>query len=436
MLLKAPAATYCIAMVLLSSLLVADAQVQSSENPEADKADLTPVFRIGADLPAPRFIHGPDPEYSEEARKARHQGTCVLSLLVGPDGNPRNIKVARSVGMGLDEKAIEAVRSWKFEPARKDGHAVAVQINVEVTFRLYNDGRKSQDRLVETSVSMPIHRPVSTTIKSCPSSSTSDLKQPSRPNITVADLAFEGVLQMTVAEQEQIATSLKQRTYAGGRDGATSEVEERVRRAWQDRGYFKVQASGDAKVLTSSPVNERIALTVRVDEGQQYRLGEITFKNNQAISNVRALRDLFPIADGDLFNRENVAKGLENLRKAYGEYGYINFTSVPDTRFDDEKNLIFLDVDVDEGKQFYISSIDVLGVDAQQLEDVSKDLPIKPGDVYNRRLAEVFLAKRGFAPDAAPDSGIRWQLDERAGTAALTFDLRHCPDSAFPQVTF
>ena len=79
----------------------------------------------------------PDPEYSEEARKAKYQGTCVLWLVVGPDGRPRDIKVARTLGLGLDEKAIEAVKQWKFEPAMKDGKPVAVQINVEVSFRLY-----------------------------------------------------------------------------------------------------------------------------------------------------------------------------------------------------------------------------------------------------------------------------------------------------------
>jgi TonB family protein len=58
-------------------------------------------------------------------------------MIVGPDGRPHEVRVMRSVGMGLDEKAIEAVRTWKFEPARKDGQAVAVQISVEVAFRLY-----------------------------------------------------------------------------------------------------------------------------------------------------------------------------------------------------------------------------------------------------------------------------------------------------------
>ena len=95
------------------------------------------VFRVGGGVSAPKVIYQPDPEYSEEARKAKYQGVCVLSLIVGPDGKPRDVKVARSLGLGLDEKAIEAVNQWKFDPAQKDGRPVAVAINVEVTFRLY-----------------------------------------------------------------------------------------------------------------------------------------------------------------------------------------------------------------------------------------------------------------------------------------------------------
>jgi len=95
------------------------------------------AFRVGGGVSAPKAIYSPDPEYSEEARKAKYQGTCVLWLVVGPDGRARDIRVARTLGLGLDEKAMEAVKTWKFEPAMKDGKPVAVQINVEVTFRLY-----------------------------------------------------------------------------------------------------------------------------------------------------------------------------------------------------------------------------------------------------------------------------------------------------------
>ncbi len=95
------------------------------------------VYRVGGGVSAPRALYSPDPDYSEEARKAKYQGTVVLWVVVSPDGRPRDVKVQRSLGMGLDQKAIEAVRNWRFDPARKDGHPVAVQINVEVNFRLY-----------------------------------------------------------------------------------------------------------------------------------------------------------------------------------------------------------------------------------------------------------------------------------------------------------
>jgi TonB family protein len=95
------------------------------------------VYRVGGGVLPPKVLYDPDPDYSEEARKAKFQGTVVLWVIVGPDGHPRDITVQRSLGMGLDEKAVEAVRRWKFEPAKKDGQAVAVQIAIEVNFRLY-----------------------------------------------------------------------------------------------------------------------------------------------------------------------------------------------------------------------------------------------------------------------------------------------------------
>src|SRR6202789_2771370 len=93
------------------------------------------AYRVGGGVSAPKVLYDPDPEYSEEARKAKYQGTVVLWLVVAPDGKPQDIKVQRSLGMGLDEKAIEAVRQWRFEPAKKDGQPVPVRINVEVNFR-------------------------------------------------------------------------------------------------------------------------------------------------------------------------------------------------------------------------------------------------------------------------------------------------------------
>jgi outer membrane protein insertion porin family len=234
---------------------------------------------------------------------------------------------------------------------------------------------------------------------------------------------------MEYADQEQISTSLKRGTYRGSADSVTTEVIERVKAAWQNRGYFKVQVRGDAKMLTGSPTSRRIAVTALVDEGRQYRLHKITFKNNRAISNTRALRNLFPMKDGDVFSRIEIAKGLENLSKAYGQLGYVNFTSIPNTGIDDELGLIDLDIDVDEGKQFYVSSVNVLGPDEVASHNAAEDLLLKPGDVYNQRLANLFVENHAslMPAGASPDSRIHLKLDEKSGTLAVTFDFRHCP---------
>jgi periplasmic protein TonB len=95
------------------------------------------VFRVGGGVSAPRAIYDPEPEFSEEARAAKYQGKVLLWVVIGADGRPRDLRVQRSLGMGLDEKAIAAVKNWRFEPAMKDGHPVAVQVYIEVNFRLY-----------------------------------------------------------------------------------------------------------------------------------------------------------------------------------------------------------------------------------------------------------------------------------------------------------
>ena len=95
------------------------------------------VFRPGRGVTPPRPTYSPDPEFSEEARKAKYQGTCTLMIVVATDGRPTNIRVVNSLGMGLDEKAIETVRTWRFEPGLKDGHPVNVEMAVEVDFHLY-----------------------------------------------------------------------------------------------------------------------------------------------------------------------------------------------------------------------------------------------------------------------------------------------------------
>jgi TonB family protein len=95
------------------------------------------IYHVGGDVSGPQLIFSPNPEYSEEARRAKYQGVCIVSLIVDAQGNPQRVQVVRHLGKGLDKKAVEAVKQYRFKPAMLHGEPVAVEVNIEVNFRLY-----------------------------------------------------------------------------------------------------------------------------------------------------------------------------------------------------------------------------------------------------------------------------------------------------------
>jgi outer membrane protein insertion porin family len=220
-----------------------------------------------------------------------------------------------------------------------------------------------------------------------------------------------------------------------------NEDVERVRAEYQNRGYFKVLVN-DPKTdihdtghtgfhvpLLQKGSGKSVDITMPIEEGDRYRLGTITFKNNKAVADQKALRSLFAIKDGDIFSREKVAKGLENLRKAYGELGYINFTSVPDTKFDDDKKIVNLEIDVDEGKQFYVRRIEFQGNTTTRDKVIRREIALEEGQIYNSRLWELSLLRLnqlGYFDQLKPDdpNTTDRKLDEKAGTVDLTLKVK------------
>ena len=95
------------------------------------------VKHIGGGVKGPVIIYQPEPEFSEEARKAKFMGVVTVSIIVDANGRPQNVHVMRGVGMGLDEKAMEAVRQYRFKPATENGKPVAAYLNVEVNFEIF-----------------------------------------------------------------------------------------------------------------------------------------------------------------------------------------------------------------------------------------------------------------------------------------------------------
>jgi periplasmic protein TonB len=95
------------------------------------------AMHIGGGVSAPVPVFMPEPEFSEEARKAKVSGNVLVYLWVDQAGRPTHVRVIRGIGMGLDEKAMAAVKQYRFKPALKDGKAVTVELNVEVNFQIF-----------------------------------------------------------------------------------------------------------------------------------------------------------------------------------------------------------------------------------------------------------------------------------------------------------
>jgi outer membrane protein assembly factor BamA len=237
--------------------------------------------------------------------------------------------------------------------------------------------------------------------------------------IHLQDVRFKGDTRLGGVDLKKCASDLKSQVYVGA-DWTDYFVGNVEMKCLLDKGYFKSAVTASTQQLLDRNSTHQFAVTFDIDAGPRYRLGHITFNGNLAMGDPKALRDLFPLKDGSILDRMAIAKGLENLRYAYGELGYINFTPVPSTTFNDEKKLAFLEIEMDEGKKFYVSSIGIVGADPQVLND----LLLTKGQVYNVRLVNLFLRKHLPGADVNDPRIQQRSLDERNGTVALTFDFR------------
>jgi outer membrane protein insertion porin family len=216
------------------------------------------------------------------------------------------------------------------------------------------------------------------------------------------------------------------------------EDAERVRDALQQHGYFKAVVDDpktqmrdvDSKMhvpFVQSGKGKVMDITIPVEEGDKYKLKSIAFKNTQAIRNTQLLRGLFPIKDGDTFDNHLVGKGLDNLRKAYGELGYINFSSVPSTEIDDEKKLITLTIETEEGKPFFVRRIEFQGNTTTRDRVIRRELLVQEGQVFNSRLWELSvlrLNQLNYFDTLKPEDDTERKLNEQDGTVDLTVKVK------------
>jgi outer membrane protein insertion porin family len=216
---------------------------------------------------------------------------------------------------------------------------------------------------------------------------------------------------------------------------------ELVREEEQNRGYFKAVV-GEPKTqirdtghtgfhipLLQHGPGKAIDITVPIEEGEQYRLAGITFSGNKTLNNNKALRGVFPLKDGDIFSRQKFAKGLENLKTAYGTQGFINYTPVPTPTFDEAKKTVSWNIEVDEGKQFYVRRIEFQGNTTTRDKVIRRELALEEGQQYNEQYWKLSLQRLnqlGFFEQLKPEDPnvTDRHLDEKAGLVDLTLKLR------------
>jgi outer membrane protein insertion porin family len=181
------------------------------------------------------------------------------------------------------------------------------------------------------------------------------------------------------------------------------EDTERVRQAYRDRGYFKAQTSeptthvrdaGGLNPFTLRPSKgKRIDILMPVEEGERYKLGGINFTGNTHVPNVKALRAQFAQKDGEYFNATMFGKGLDQLRKSYGALGYINMVANPVPVPDEAKKTITLNIDIEEGKQFYVSRIEFTGNTITRDKVIRRELLLEEGQLYNSQRWELSILR-------------------------------------------
>ncbi|MGB7101250.1 MAG: outer membrane protein assembly factor BamA, partial [Xanthobacteraceae bacterium] len=268
------------------------------------------------------------------------------------------------------------------------------------------------------------------------------------PVVKVGKITFEGNRHISALDLRRSMKNLKpigipysiifEDLFAQTYDSSKLEEDtERVRQAYRDKGYANaavetpvthIRDEGGLNWFTFRPnKGKRIDIAMTIEEGGRYRLGAITFTGNKQIQNVKALRATFPIKDGDWFNATMVGKGLDNLKKAYGSLGYINFGAIPKLSYDDQKKTVSMNIDIDEGKQFFVSRIEFQGNTITRDRVIRRELLLDEGSVYNSQLWEYSLLRLNQLQYFDPlkvDQDSEAHQDPDAGTVDLLLKVK------------
>ncbi len=219
------------------------------------------------------------------------------------------------------------------------------------------------------------------------------------------------------------------------------EDKSRITNFYQEHGYFVARTTDSSvkiydhksgglhvPLLRPNKVGKRADISVTVDEGLKYRLHSISFTGVKFFRTPEALmRPLFGMAEGDVFSTAKLRKGIENMRKLYGEFGFIDFVGEPGFEPDTKNGTVDMSLSVDEGKQFFVRRIDFSGNNTTRDKVIRRELLIDEGDMFNTRLWDVSILRLnqlGYFEPLKEGEAADIKRDTKTDTVDLTLKVK------------
>lgn len=227
-------------------------------------------------------------------------------------------------------------------------------------------------------------------------------------------------------------------------DKLDEDIEVGVRGLYRDHGYFKVSVT--TKEVKTVDVNrggipgpwpyvgskhgKATDITVLIEEGEQYRMGAVSFRSSDPdeglVIKQEALKRAFPLKEGEIFSAEKIRKSIDNYKKLYGEFGYIDFVAEPRTEMDDAKKIVNLVWEFDQGKQFFVRRIEFSGNTTTRDKVIRREILIDEGQVYNNRLWELSILRLnqlGYFDTIKPENA-ELKRNVKAGTVDIKLKVK------------
>lgn len=250
------------------------------------------------------------------------------------------------------------------------------------------------------------------------------------PKIIIDNVIFDGPTPPPDSQTAQRVIEEIKHDHWGAPDWLEEILEISIRTAWQEEGYFKVTATGQSQLVFDDGETQHVVLTIHVDAGMQYRLGNVAFRTSDPddplVFSAAELRPLLDLQEGDVFNTTKIRESLDAMKRRYGENGYFNFVATPNTEVDDSTRRISLIFEFDQGNQFRISNVEVYGLDPAREAILTSKL--RAGDIFRTSVFED--AVQSLAPGRSLSNedlmkSFSLRKNEKSATVTIIVDLNH-----------